>query len=190
MASNFENLLDDALNQSIDISPTGPARQETPEIAGLVSVARQVTVLEAVPPIHLSEGRRKFLNEAERVLARRAQHRWRRGWMEPRPAWLVTMAVIVLFAGAAFTLIVMSGMLDNHSPSVPIMATPGMSPTYTATPTRMVRLSPDNIPLPSIATSHGQLCTPEPKPVPEPVPPESSTLRSISELVSYKCLKL
>lgn len=190
MAGNFETLLDDALNQSGEASPTNTAGQETSEIAGLVSVARQVKVLAPAPPFRLTEGRRKFLDEAERVMAKRAQRRWGRGWLEPRPAWLVSMAVIVLFTGAAFTLIMMSGMLDNHSPSVPIMATPVMSPTYTATPTRMVRMSPDNMPLPTFEKSQGQLCVPEPKPVPEPIRPASSTVRSNSELVSYKCLKL
>lgn len=190
MAGNFETLLDDALNRSRDASPTGTAEQEVPEIAGLVSLARQVTVLAPAPPFHLMEGRRKFLNEADRMMAQRAQHRWGRGWMEPRPVWLISMALIVLFTGAAFTLIMMSGMLDKHSPAVPIMATPVMSPTYTATPTRMVQMSPDNMPFPIIEKSQGQLCAPEPKPAPEPVRSIGSAVRSNSDLVSHRCLKL
>ncbi len=190
MAGNFETLLDDALNRSREALPTGAEGKEMPEIAGLVALARQVTVLAPAPPFHLAEGRRKFLDEAERVSTQRARRRWGRDLLEPRPAWLVSMAVIVLFAGAAFTLIMMSGMLDNHSPAVPIMATPAMSPTFTATPTRMVRMSPDNMPLPAIQKSQGQLCAPEPKPAPEPVHPAGPTVRSNSELVSYKCLKL
>lgn len=189
-ASNFDSKLDDALNRLREGVPAEPAVHDAAEIAGLVSVARQVTVLAPAPPFHLAEGRLDFLNEAERVAAQRSRSRWRWGSIEPRPVWLATIATILLLTGAAFTLMMMSGRLDTQSPTAPSIATPIMSPTYTATPTRMARRSTDGIPLPVVEISIGQLCAPQPEPIPVPVHPVRSTVTSNSELVRSKCLKL
>lgn len=189
-ASNFDSKLDDALNRLGQGVSAEPGVLDVPEIAELVSVARQVTVLAPAPPFHIAEGRLFFLNEAERVVAQRSRSRWRWGSIEPRPIWLASIAVILLLTGAAFTLMMMSGRLDFQSPAVPSIATPIMSPTYTATPTRMARKSTDSIPLPVVEISIGQLCAPQPEPIPAPVQPARSTVTSNSELVRLKCPRL
>ena len=189
-ASNFDSKLDDALNRLGQGVSAEPGVPDMPEIAGLVSVARQVTVLAPAPPFHIAEGRLLFLNEAERVVAQRSRSRWRGGCTPLRPIWLASVPVLLLLTGAAFTLMMMSGRLDTQSPTAPSIATPIMSPTYTATPTRMAYKSTDSIPLPVVEISIGQLCAPQPEPIPAPVHPARSTATSNSELVHLKCLRL
>ncbi len=192
-APDFESNLNDALNVLLEGSPRkSPHRDSsTTEIDELVSVAQRLAVLAPAPALDMVKGRAMFLGEAERVLAQRSQRRWSWQGMMPRPALLAAMATIVLFTGVAFTLLMMSGILEpSRNPAVPILATPVMSPTYTATPTRMARTSTQTIPAPVADDSHVSSLVPQAEPIPSPVRPVDPTLRFHSELVLYKCLRL
>ncbi len=189
-AQNFETKLDDALDRLSETLPPVPASNEAPEIAELTSVAERLAVLKPAPTFHLAEGRRKFLVEAQRVMAQRSPRRWEWVRVARRPALLAVMATIILLTGVAFSVMMMSGLFDSPQiPPAPILATPAMSPTFTATPTRMVGLPSNPGPLPALVVDTHSVHVPQPAPIPEPARPDPRAV-SISDLVLDRCLKL
>ncbi len=146
-------------------------------------VIQKLRLLAAVPEPDLSAGRRRFLEAAMQMAAvppNRAPHSLRAAqlhgadWIarllpRPRPAF-AALAVVVLLA--AITMSVAAMMVEWTSPATsPQLATPALSPTFTATPTRMVGAAlPGDVPMypVSAGTPLRQLIAPRQCPTPDP----------------------
>lgn len=102
------------------------------------SLVQQIELLAPVPEPNLAAGRRRFVNAAQEMYASRAGSRGGRAFLPSRPRpLLVAFAALVLLA--AVTMSVAAMMNEWMSPAAPRqIVTPALSPTFTATPTRLV----------------------------------------------------
>lgn len=145
-------------------------------------VAWKLQILAPVPEPDLAAGRRRFLEAARQTdageLPRAAKPHPADGMgrLVTRPqAALVAVAVLVLLTAVTMSVAAMMGEWTGPT-RVPQLATPALSPTFTATPTRMVGVAvPAGAPVFMVGTgaSSGtttvkQLVAPRQRPTPDP----------------------
>ena len=162
---DFESRLDDALKQITFDAPFENLNGSELDTAELVQVAQRLQILAPAPAPRLTDGRRRFLNQAARSLDQsKSISDWVRR-VAHRPALAVAI-VLVLIVFAASAMMVFS----QSSPALQITSTQTSAPTFTATPTK-ISLAPDDARAgePQSATDSHHLRIPEPQPVPAPV---------------------
>ncbi len=154
MSRDLETRLDDALAPG--------ALADAPEVASLVAVARELQILAPTPQPRLADGRRRFLNEAARLV--QPPRVFERALARPARAFGLAAALVLIVIGAL--LIAETSFFAGNVPAVSSL-TLTISPTHLTTPTGTTA-APMNL-APFAPTQVTHLSLPQPKPVPTPL---------------------
>ncbi len=158
---DFETKLDDALTQFAQGASVDTEMKRAPDVADLISLVEHLQILAPVPDVRLTEGRRKFLNEAARLVEPR---------VAPRrvPAFAFATLIVLLMAGILIAAVVFGQSGSSDTPSMQATLEPTQSPTYSETPRTMIA---PNRAIPNVGTvpvHTSQIHVPHPVPTPEP----------------------
>ena len=162
MSRNFETRLDDALTQLATGATLDAELADVPEVANLIIVARELQILAPAPQPRLAEGRRKFLNEAARMV--QPPRVFERA-MTP-PARVFGFAVVLMLLVVGVWLVMETSTFVGNVPGAS-SSTLTMSPTHFTTPTGTTATPMNLAPFAPTLVTH--LNPPQPKPVPIPL---------------------
>jgi len=163
MSRDFETRLDNALTQLAQGESPDAVLADAPEAANLIAVARELQILALAPQPRLAEGRRRFLNEAARLI----QPPRFLGRALPRPIQTFGIAAVFVLLMFGVLLIAETNFFASGVPGAS-SSTLTMSPTHLTTPTRTTAVPMNLAPFaPTLVTHFANL--PQPKPVPTPM---------------------
>ena len=128
MSRDFETRLDNALTQLAQGASPDAVLADAPEAANLIAVARELEILAPAPQPRLTDGRRKFLNEAAHLV--QSPRIFERVMV--RPARTLGFAVVLVLLMFGVLLIAETNFFAGSVPGA-------SSSTLTTSPTHMKR---------------------------------------------------
>ncbi|MBI4674552.1 MAG: hypothetical protein HY741_23145 [Chloroflexi bacterium] len=149
MTRDFNTQLDEALELVRQGASTETVVRAFPDAAELIGVAQRLQILAPTPALSLADGRRRFLNEAARLDARRVSTVNLFGrWLSRSAFAALAIALLVLVVGATITLAA-GGVFPILAPAPTATITPTAVPTSSPTPQATLTPEPSITPEPS-----------------------------------------